>query len=479
MILAVAAACSNGDGNGDGGGDGGGTTTTDAPFLSYLPTQVPVVLRLPAVDDLRAREKEFESLARVLGWSEGSLDAFFFDIEAQKGIDPARPAGMAVAADGSWVRYLPAADKRLLSEAYRDRVAEGARYREEGDMVILSQGGEGPGTDEIGALMAGDIGVHIRFHPLLGVLSHPTDTLDLGVTVEAGGLSLKGRLQPGAESPTNQAIEAAVPARGGLIELLPVSMGLRVETTLPATIFDGLVARRIAVAAGIKEEADRIVLIRLLREALTAVDRESGIAFGVDFEKGKASFAVVGKIAAGPPSRVLNKMRKGGRHVFGSLVIDSEREDRMAKGILGFYAWVAQAELNVKGLPESLWDCARVLCDSSHGLGLAYTEHEGYFAFAAGEGADTLAQTIRRRLRGGPKRSRSAWMLHELRQASGREYVLGIIASGPGMAGAAAADRAALERIFGASSGSGAPRAVAVAVFREGKTLELDGRVAW
>ncbi len=148
MILAVAAACGNGKDS------GAGTTMTGSAFLSYLPTQVPVVLRLPPADDLKAREKEFQALAKVLGWSEGSLDAFFFGVDAPEGLDPARPTGMAVAADGSWVRYLPAADKRLLSEAYRDRVAEGARYREEGDMVILSQGGEGPGTDEIGALMA-------------------------------------------------------------------------------------------------------------------------------------------------------------------------------------------------------------------------------------------------------------------------------------------------------------------------------------
>ncbi|MEE8107060.1 MAG: hypothetical protein V3T86_16115 [Planctomycetota bacterium] len=439
-------------------------------FLDFVPGETPITVRGPSPSALDANPHAFEALLRMLGRA-GRADETFYGIASHEGLAADRGAGLAVTRTGSWVRYLPAENKSTIATAVGSRTS----YREEGSLILFSDGAMGGGTEKGEALPRGDLAVRFRFHPLLAALSHPTDQLEFGVDVSTAGFKFHGRLRPGKNSPTREAIAAARPTDGGTIEMLPAWLGLRVETTLPPTLFAEFLAHRLALHTGMAPE-DKTVLIRFMREALTAVDTETGFAFGIDFKDGMFSFVATGEIAEGPPSRVLRRLSVAAASEFGAMIFHPEESD--VKGLQGYYAWVADAELSLDNLPETAWEMVRGLGDRNTGLPLAYAERGGRFVVAGGPRGDRLAAAALKRIEGSGKRGKAGWVLHSLRK-SHKDFVLGAVVNGPRLAGMAPGDLAALRRVFGATAEASAPAFVTVAGFRDGESLLLKGEAGY
>jgi hypothetical protein len=434
-----------------------------------LPPDASVVARLPSVRTAQEDPAATAAFLRMLG--RGGLHGPSGDA----GLDPAAAPGLAGTPSGGWVHYLPAADRAALHRALGARAPD-VVIREEGPYVIVSGGGAAAARGEDPPLLPGALSLRVRHHPLLAALAQPGDVLEIALAFAAGGFDLHGRLLPAPEGPTAEALRGARVLRGGLLDFIPGSLGLRVETSLAPALLAPWLARRVAVHASIREEADRVLLERLLREALTGADPEGGLAFGIEAREGGISFVALGRTAAGPPSPVLARIRRQSRTSFGPLVLDA----RDAEGITGLQAWIAEGQPALEGLPEAAWPLAASLCGGEEGgLPIAFLDPEGWWVLGAGPRADVLARDVARRLREGSRRSTGAALLDAARERGGGDYVLGAVAAHEGLRDLPAADRAALGAAFGALPDAKPPQVVALAGFRQDGALALEGRAAY
>ncbi|MGQ0612201.1 MAG: hypothetical protein ACT4PV_00410 [Planctomycetaceae bacterium] len=452
----------------------GGQGETAAGFLALVPADATTLVRFPPESAVRARPVDFQALLATFGRNGDAIQEFCSEA-AGKGIDPERPGGLALTPQGAWVRFLPALDKRTVALALRERVARGVGYREEGDFVLLTGGGAPGAPAPAAPLPSGDLALRVRHHPLLAQLFFPTDTLELGITCDPAGCLFEGRLLPGAQGATEEALAQAAHARAtNLLDLLPSWLPVRVETTLPPTFLAETVASHAAAHAGIKESKDREALVRFLREALTAFDAAGPFAFGVDVDKGAVSVVMTGTMAPGPPSPILNRLRTAERSSFGALILDKRAR---APHALGFSAWLVDGVPSLDGLPESLWEMVTLLCDRARGLPVAYAERGDKIIIAAGTRADYLCDLTHRMVATGGDRSQPGWALYELVRNTVERYVLGAIVQGKVLAELPDADRRALAAALGASESAPAIGSLTVAGFLEERTLQLKGRL--
>jgi len=451
-----------------------GEGETAAGFLAWVPADATTLVRFPAEKAVRARPADFGALLATLG-RDGDAAREFCSEAAGKGVDPERPGGLALTPQGAWVRFLPASDKRTASLALRDAVARGIGYREEGDFILLTGGGAPGAPAPASPLPAGDLALRARHHTLLARLFFPTDTLELGITCDPAGFLFEGRLLPGAQGATEEALARAAHARAtNLVDLLPGWLPVRVETTLPPTFLAETVAAHAAAHAGLKESKDREVLVRFLREALTAFDPGGPFAFGIDIDKGAVSLVMTGTMAPGPPSPILNRLRTAERSSFGALVLDKRARSPHA---LGLSAWLVDGAPNLEGLPESAWEMIALLCDRTRGLPVAYAERGERIIFAAGPRADYLCDLTHRMAATGGDRTQSGWALFELARMDVDRYAMGIIVQGRGLQGLPDADRRALAASLGATEAAPAIGSLTLAGFLEHGALRLKGRL--
>jgi len=444
-------------------------------FLSHLPQGVALTMRLPSATAVERRPEAFAALLRACGRETTSPRAVFFAVDRPEGIDPEQGPGFAMLPSGGWVHYLPARDKSALNRALQGRTGA-VSVRELNRWVVLSRVGLGAGDFEEKPLPAGDFALRVRQHPLLKLLGQTGDVLELGVRLGLGGFDLAGRIVPGGSGGTAAALADARPGAGGLVDYIPSGLALRVETTLPPTLLASFLTRRVIAHGGIEGSDDRVQLERFLREALTGIDRNTGYALGIDFKGGKASFVVVGEAGPGAASPILAKLQRAVRSSYGALVLD-ERE--APDGLLGWYAWVADATPKLDGLPECSWGWIDGLAHEERGLLLAYARWRRWFIVAGGPRADLLARAVRSKVARGANRSRGSFALLDLRQQGDGDYVVGAVFAAAGLDGLPPADRQALSAMFHAGATAQAPRALALAGFRKDGALTLTGRALY
>jgi len=442
-----------------------------AGFLSRLPEGASVVVRLPDAARVAADPEPWAALGRGCGWS-GTPAALFCGVDPPAGIDPERAGGLVLTEDAR-VRYLPAADKAALNRALQP-LPPGVAHQELPDWVVLSQGGQGMGTAQEEPLPEGDLALRIHHHPLLAALAEPGDMLEAAVTAGGGGLDILGRLVPGPDSPTRELLRDVPPCDGDLLDYIPSSLAVRIETTLPASHFASAAAHRLARHLGFAEEQDAVLAERFLREIATGV--APGIAIGVEFKDGRASLVALGRKAGGEDSPLLGRLRRGERIAIGPLVFDHREAP---DGLTGWLAWVAQTEPALEGVPEAFWPLIGGVAREEEGLELAYAEWNGWVVAAAGPRADLLARAVRGRLARGAERSPGSMDLFYLRTRPEAPYVLGVVVAGEGLQGLPEADRAALRAHFRAGDDASAPGSVAVAAFDRDGTLDLFARVRY
>lgn len=444
-------------------------------FLSHLPRGVAVSMRLPSAAAVERRPEAFSALLRACGRDRTSPRAVFFAVDRPEGIDPERGPGFALTSTGGWVHYLPARDKGALNSALQSRAGD-VSVRELNRWIVLSRIGQGAGDFKEGALPEGDLALRVREHPLLRLLGQTGDVLELGLRLGPGGLDLAGRVVPGGSGGTAAALAAARPGPGGLIDYIPSGLALRVETTLPPTLLASFLTRRTVAQCGVEAPDDRVLLERFLREVATGIDGDTGYALGLDFKGGRASFVVVGAIGPGPPSPILAKLQRDERSSYGALVLD-ERE--APDGLIGWYAWVADAAPKLDGLPECTWGWINGLASEERGMPLAYARWRRWFIVAGGPRADLLARAVRSKVARGPNRSRGSFALLDLRLEGSGDYVLGAVVAAAGLDGLPPEDRKALAAMFFAGPTAQAPRAIALAGFRRDGALALTGRAGY
>lgn len=444
-------------------------------FLGHLPKGVTLSMRLPSAAAVERRPEVFSALLRACGRDAVSPRAVFFAVDQPEGIDPERGPGLAMTPTGGWVHYLPARDKSALNRALQGR-AGSVSVRELNEWIVLSRVGQGAGDFEEGPLPAGDLALRVRQHPLLRLLGQTGDVLELGLRLGGGGFDLAGRVVPGGSGGTAAALADARPGPGGLVDYIPSGLAVRVETTLPPTLLASFLTRRTVAHCGVEAKDDRVLLERFLREVLTGIDKDTGYALGLEFKEGRASFVVVGAIGPGPASPILAKLQRDLRSSFGALIFD-ERE--APDGLIGWYAWVADAEPKLDGLPECSWGWVDGLAHEERGMLLAYARWRRWFIVAGGPRADLLARAVRSRVARGASRSRGSFALLDLRQQGSGAYILGAVVAAPGLDGLPPADREALAAMFFAGAGAQAPRELALAGFRKDGALILTGRAVY
>lgn len=444
-------------------------------FLDHLPPGVALTMRLPSAAALEQRPEAMAALLRACGHGSASPRSLFFAVDSPDGIDPDRSPGLALTAAGGWVHYLPARDKGALNRALQARAGK-ASLRELDRWIVLSRVGHGAGEFREDALPAGDLALRVRNHPLLRLLGQTGDVLELGLRLGPGGIDLAGRLVPGGSGGTAAALARARPGAGGLVDYIPSGLALRIETTLPPTLLATLLTRRLVLHCGVEAPEDRVLLERFLREVATGTDPDSGYALGLDFKDGKASFVVVGEVGPGRASPILEKLQRDGRSSYGALVLD--RRDA-PDGLLGWYAWVADAKPELEGLPECGWGWIDGLAREERGLLLAYARWQRWFVVAGGPRADLLARAVRSRVARGASRSLGSFLLLDLRQRRRGDYVVGAVFAAAGLDGLPPADRRALGAMFHAGADAQAPRALAIAGFGAEGALVLTGRALY
>lgn len=444
-------------------------------FLGHLPPGVALTMRLPSPAAVEQRPEAMAALLRACGYGSASAGSLFFAVETPEGIDKDRSPGLALTATGGWVHYLPARDKSSLNRALQARAGK-ASLRELDRWIVLSQVGHGAGEVREEPLPAGDLALRVRDHPLLKLLGQTGDVLELGLRLGPGGFDLTGRVVPGGSGGTAAALAGARPGTGGLLDYIPSALALRIETTLPPTLLATLLTRRMILHCGVETQEDRVLLERFLREVLTGADADRGYALGLEFKDGKASFVVVGEIGPGPASPILAKLLRHERSSYGAFVLD--RRDA-PDGLLGWYAWVADAQPKLDGLPECAWGWIDGLAQEERGLVLAYAHWQRWFIVAGGPRADLLARAVRSRVARGASRSLGSFLLLDLQQRASRPYVIGAVFAAAGLDGLPPADRLALGAMFHAGADAQAPRALAVAGFREDGALVLTGRALY
>jgi len=438
-------------------------------FLRLVPENASIIARLPrTATDETART----AALTMFGWA--GDDALLANLD---GRDPERADGCVVTAAGTWLHFLPAADKGRMNAALRER-ADRLAVREEADWLVIGTGGA-PAPGEAEPLRPGDAAVRVEHHALLNELAQPGDRLDIGVSLFGGGIDASGHLTPGKGSPTADAIARAGGPLEGHLDLLPAALSVRVESTIPTTAYATWLARRIALHTSLAEGELRDNIERFLREAATGIDAASGIAFGIDLTTPKApGFVAVGRIAAGPASPILAKLRRGRRESFGGLVLDV-REVKQ-KGLLGWYAWVPQAVASDAGLPRTALPLLGALVSEDDGVPVAYAEAEGYAILAAGARADLLASAVHRCVTGGATQSAGARQLAILRdRRDDGDCILAVVVAGNRFEGLAPSDAGALRSLLGATEKAVAPAHLVVAGFRAEAGLDLEARVIY
>lgn len=470
LLPCLLAAC--GSGSGAGSPASRASARDDAPFRRW-PQDTTIAFRLPPPDALAARPDAFAALVRALGREGTSPSAFLFGAEAPDGIEKSATPSAALTASGGWLRALRAADMAALHRAFAQEPPEIVAQESDGFLVLLRDAMPGEAVEP--PLPAGDIGLRVHHHPLLQAFAETGDALEAGIDLGAIGLDARAHLAPGPASPTAELLARARAGEGGLVDFLPPSTFLRVETTLPPAFAAASVARRLARHAGLAEDTDRVLVERLLREVLTGADPVAGIAIGVEARAGELSLVVIARDTKGDASPILRKLRADDRSSFGPLVLDK----RSAPGGLnGWLAWVAQAQPQIEDLPECLWGAVSLLADEAKGLPVAYAAFGGWSVVAMGPRADALALATKSRLQGGSARTPGANELFRLREGGAGDYVMGIVVEAAA-ADLPAADLDALRASFGGSEGARGPRAVAVAGFRAGGGLDLRVRVLY
>jgi hypothetical protein len=420
-----------------------------------------------------ARQDAVAALVRALGYEGTRPSAFLYGADTVEGVAPGTTPWAAITASGGWMRVLRAGDMAALRRAFRDLPPDVVAQETDGFLVTFR--GTLPGAGVEPPLPPGELALRVRHHPLLAAVAESGDVLEAGVDLGSGGLDARGRLIPGPSSPTKGLLDRAAPGAGGLLDFLPAGTFLRIETTLPSVFPAAAVARRLARHVGFQEERDRVVVERFLREALTGADPKTGLAIGCEARGGELTVVVVARDADSAVSPILKKLRSDERSSFGPLVLDRREAP---KGLVGWDAWVAQAQPQIEDLPECLWSAVDRLADESKGVPVAYSAFGGWSVVAAGPRADALAKAARSRLEGGAARSPGAEELRRLRDSGEGDYVLGVVVEA-GAAELPAADLAALRALFGDAEGARGPRAVAVAGFRASGGLDLRVRVLY
>ena len=478
-LLFLLVAC-GGESNGTGQNDSPASFTASDGFLAHLPQGASLIARLPSPERITADAASVQAFLRCFGHASGDPATLLYRSKDYAGIDRARSTGLVTVSGGGWIQYLPAADKGQLNAALRDLVTRYA-LREEERWISIASGSAVPGRKQGEPLPAGDVALRLTHHRLLDELTQPGDRLELGATLLGGGMELEGRLVPGNASPTAKAIAAAGGEIAGSIDLLPASLAVRIESTLPSTIYATYLTRRIARHTGVAAGELRDNIERLLREAATGIDPRTGLAIGIDTHEGNVSIVAVGLVAAGTPSPVLAKLRQARRTTFGGLVLDARETG--ARGVHGFYAWIPQPEPRLDGLPESLLKPLANLLSDEIGLNVAYSEAEGYAVVAAGPRADLLARKVRGRIVAGARGSQATYQLGVVRERGGPGCVFGAVVNGSALAGLVPTDRAALSALLGAGHDATAPKVIAIAAWPNADGddggLKLHGRVVY
>jgi len=450
-------------------------------FLHYLPTEWATVVRLPSADAAAAHPDDVAALLRQWGFPADDAGALLFCAQDPEGLDRTQGVGLAMDATGAWSQYLPAADKGALNQSLRASATDRV-FREEGSWLVLSD--RAPrGPSETGEpLPPGDLAFRVRYHALLRALADLGDVLTGTVTLGGAGLEARARLVPGPASATRDALTAARAASvPGLLDYIPASAGMRLETTLPPTVFAPLLTRGIAVHSGMAADSDREILERLLRELLTGVDRDTGLAVGLEFSEGELTVVFVGRIAQGPPSSILAAMQRPERITYGAVVLDprDDAPDLVAKG-----AWVIGAEPSTDGCPASALGLVVGLAGGeSAPLPMSWKSAGDWFVLGAGPHADHLVRaTLIRLTRAGANRTEASNQLLSIREKSehaARPYVLGFVADTDALTHLEEADAKALRAQFGMLESAPAPHLLAVAGFLDAGALLLDGRLLY
>ena len=443
-------------------------------FLQILPEGASVTMRLPSPRAVEAQPDAYAALIRALGWKE-SPQMVFFRTENGVGLATDRAPGLALTAGGARVHYLPAADKGALNQALRP-LPRTVALQEQNSWIVLSEGGKGVGNASEGPLPAGDIALRVRHNSLLASLAHAGDSLEVGLRLGGAGVEFEATLTPGANSPTREWLAQARPDEGGLLEYLPSSLALRVETTLPTTFLSTAITRRLVRHTGVKDPADVVLVERFLREVMTGADPATGLALGIEFRDGRASVVALGRSATGPDSPILAKLRRDDRTSFGALVFDAREAPA---GLRGWSVWVAQAEPNLDGCPECAWPAVGEIVDEEQGLSVAYVTHDGWSILAAGPRADLLVRFVRSKVAYGANRSVGSFELLRMRERGSGDYVLGAVLAGQGLEGMPEEDRKALRALVGATPAAQAPASLAIAGFTDGQKLSLVGRARY
>jgi hypothetical protein len=417
-----------------------------------------------------ARPDGFVALLKTLGRG-GSPAAFLFGADAPDGIAQGTQPSAAVTASGGWLRALPAADMAALRGAFASQPPEVVALESDGFLVLFRD--TVPGDAVEAPMPPGDVALRVRHHPLLHAFVESSDTLDAGIDLGGGGLDARARLVPGPGSETRDLIASAHKGPIDLLEFLPPTTFLRIETTFSATFPAASVARRLARHLGFADDTDRVVAERFLREVLTGVDPAAGIAIGCEAKGGELSLVAIARDGKGELSPILKKLRADDRSSYGPLVLDRQGQ---AAGVTRWHLWVAQAEPRIEELPECLWSAVSLLADESKGLPVAYAAFDGWSVLAIGPRAEALARTTRARLLEGSSRTPGANELFRLREEGEGDYVIGIVCEA-GLADLPSADLAALRAAFGGTEGARGPKALAAAGFRGKEGLELRVRV--
>jgi hypothetical protein len=431
-------------------------------FLRHLPQEWSLVARLPAP---AAERPAVDALGRALGRPE-----LFAAVE---GLDPERAAGVVATPKGGWIRYYPAANKAQLNAALADQLRQAA-HREEQDWVMLSYQGATAGSAEGEPLPPGDAALRLRYHPLVDAGFPAGDTLEAAVTLGPSGFEFSGRLIPTKRSATRRRVTAATPFDGDLVDLLPKSLALRVETTMPPVELAAFLTRRIATHGGIAADEDRVKIERFLREVLTGADTANGFAFGIEVHESGASFVATGKVAKGLDSPLLLGVRERSRSTIGPLVLDLRRE--VPGGVLGFVAWLIEPKPKLEGLPEAAWTLVGDLTSEDAGVPVAFAREDDWFVLAAGRRADRLTQLVRKSLRSGTSRSGASRALRAARARGEGDYVLGVAINTLGLRSLPLNDKGALRALLGAGAEATGVRVLGVAAFRDGEELRVEGR---
>lgn len=442
-------------------------TAGEPTAFARWPADTTIALRLPTPASTAAAPEAIDALQRTLGRVGVSPSAFLYGADTTEGLAPEDPPRAVLTASGGWMRALRAADMASLRRSFAGLPSDIVAQETEGFLVLFRDTRPANGVEP--PLPPGDLALRVRHHPLLTTVAESGDVIEAELDLGTAGFDARGLLVPGPSSPTADLLRDARPGEGGVLDYLPQSTFLRIETTLPRVFAAAGAARWLARHTGFAEEKDKVTVERLLREALTGSDPAKGLTIGVEARRDGVTIVVAARDAEGAPSPILAKLRSDDRSSYGPLVFD--RREAPA-GLTGWLLWVPQAQPAIESLPECLWGAVDLLCDESKGLPVAYAGFDGWSVVAIGPRADLLAADTRARLQAGSSRTQGAEELRRLRELSEGDYVLGVVVE-PGPIELPAADMKALNALFGGTEGARGPAATAAACFRAEGALRI------